>query len=167
MEPLKDASGASQNKMTSLKQNRFAPIFVGSVAVALVLLIGTVLTFTAHANSVNSTDAPQLTVPAFRQHDNEFARIAKAVDPAVVNVSTESTVKNPHRRMHRMPQPNNPNGPDEEQGPDSGNPNNGLQDWFDRFFGQQPDSGGPSGPGGGGDMTTQSLGSGVIVSPNG
>ena len=42
----------------------------------------------------------------------------------------------------------------------------GLQDWFDRFFGQQP--GGPAaGAPGGGEMTTQSLGSGVIVSPNG
>ena len=41
-----------------------------------------------------------------------------------------------------------------------------MQDWFDRFFGQQgPDDG--SGAPGGGDMTAQSLGSGVIVSASG
>ena len=162
MEPLKDASGSS-DQMTNKKRNRFAPLFVGSVTVALVLLIGTVVTYTARARNVDSVDAPRLSVPAVHQHDNEFARVAKAVDPAVVNISTESTVKNPHRHLHRMPQPNNP---DEEQEPDGGAGNNGLQDWFDRFFGQQPNGGAPEGPGGG-EMTTQSLGSGVIVSPNG
>ena len=162
MEPLKDASGASQNQMTDRKRNLFAPLFVASVTVVLVLLIGSVLTFTARARNVNSSDAPQLSVPAVHQHDNEFARVAKAVEPAVVNINTESTVKNPHRRLRRMPQPNSP---DEEQEPDAGNPNNGLQDWFDRFFGQEPNV--PGGPGGGGDMTSQSLGSGIIVSPNG
>jgi len=161
MEPLKDASGSSPDQTTNRKRNRFAPLFVGSVTVVLVLMIGTVLTYTARARDVNSTDAPQLSVPAVRQHDNEFARVAKAVEPAVVNINTESTVKNPHKRLHHMPQPNNP---DEEQGPDAGN---GLQDWFDRFFGQQPGGGPPDGAPGGGEMTTQSLGSGVIVSPNG
>jgi serine protease Do len=165
MEPLKDASGSSPEQTTNRKRNYFAPLFVGSVTVALVLMIGTVLTYTARARDVNSSDAPQLNVPAVRQHDNEFARVAKAVEPTVVNINTESTVKNPHRHLHRMPQPNSPNSPDEEQGPDSGN---GLQDWFDRFFGQQPGGGGPQeGPPGGGEMTTQSLGSGVIVSANG
>jgi serine protease Do len=164
MEPLKDASGLPQDQMTNKKRNRFAPLFVGSVTVALVLLIGTVLTHTARAKSVDSADAPQLSVPAVRQHDNEFARVAKAVEPAVVNINTESTVKNPHKRPHRMPQPPNP---DEDQAPDGGN--GGLQDWFDHFFGQDPNGGGAPGgaPGGGGDMTAQSLGSGVIVSPSG
>jgi serine protease Do len=58
--------------------------------------------------------------------------------------------------------------PDEDQDPNNGG--NGLQDWFDRFFGQDPNNavpGAPGGGGGGGDMTSQSLGSGVIVSPNG
>jgi serine protease Do len=162
MEPLKDASGLPQDQMTN-KRNRFASLFVGSVTMALVLLIGTVLVYTARAKSVDSADAPQLSVPAARQHDNEFARVAKAVEPAVVNINTESTVKNPHKRLRRMPpQPN----PDEDKSPDGGN--GGLQDWFDHFFGQDPNGGGaPGGPPGSGDMTAQSLGSGVIVSPNG
>jgi serine protease Do len=159
MEPLKDASGLPQNQMRNMKKNRFAPLFVGSVTMALVLLIGTVLTYTARAKSVDSADAPQLTVPASRQHDNEFARVAKAVEPAVVNINTESTVKNPHKRLRRAPQPN---APDDDQ---EGGGNGGLQDWFDRFFGQEP--GGVPGAPGGGDVTSQSLGSGIIVGANG
>jgi serine protease Do len=161
MEPLNDASGLPQNQMTKSKRNRFAPLFVGSVTMALVLLIGTVVTFTARAKTLDSSDAPQLSVPPVRQHDNEFARVAKAVEPAVVNVNTESTIKNPHKHFRRMPQ--QPNNPDEDQDDNSGPGNGGLQDWFDRFFGQEPNGGMP----GGGDMTAQSLGSGVIVSPNG
>ena len=134
MEPLNDASGSSQDQATNNKRNRFAQLFVGSVTVALVLLIGTVLTYTARAKSVDSTDAPQLAVPAVHQHDNEFSRVAKAVEPAVVNINTESTVKNPHKHLHRMPpQPQNP---DDEQEPEDNK--RGLQDWFDHFFGQEP-----------------------------
>jgi len=155
MEPLKDTSGLSQDQMTK-KRNRFAPLFVGSVTLGLVLLIGTVLTFTARAKSADSADAPQLTVPAVRQHDNEFARVAKAVEPAVVNINTESTVKNPRRRLHRSPRQN--------PGEDQNNDNDALRDWFDRFFGQEP--GVPGGPDGS-EMTTQSLGSGIVVSSNG
>ncbi|HVJ04257.1 MAG TPA: Do family serine endopeptidase [Candidatus Saccharimonadales bacterium] len=164
MEPLKDASGLSQEKMTNQKRNRFAPLFVGSVTMALVLLIGTVLTYTVRAKNVDSADAPQLSVPATRTHDNEFARVAKAVEPAVVNINTESTVKNPHRRLRRMPQ--QPNAPDDDQQDGGQGGQGGLQDWFDRFFGQDPNGGMPGAPGGG-EMTSQSLGSGVIVSPNG
>ena len=157
MEPLNDIGGLPQNQMTTSKKNRFAPLFVGSVTMALVLLIGTVVTFSARAKSVDSSDAPQLTVPAARTHENEFTRVAKAVEPTVVNINTESTIKNPHRRLRRQPQ---------QQTPDDDQDNDGsMQDWFERFFGQNP--GGMPGAPGGQDMTTQSLGSGVIVSPNG
>ena len=172
MEPLQDTGGLPQNQMTNSKRNRFAPLFVGSVTIALVLLIGTVLTYTARAKNVDSADAPQLSVPAVHQHETEFARVAKVVEPAVVNINTESTIKNPHKRLHRMPQQPNPNAPDEDQD-NGGNPGSGgngnMQDWFERFFGQNPE-GIPGMPGGGpngGDMTSQSLGSGVIVSANG
>ena len=167
MEPLNDAGGSplgepqkdqSQTHMT--KRNRFAPLFVASVTVALVLVIGTVLTYTARANNVDSTDAPQLSVPAVHQHDNDFNRVAKAVEPTVVNINTESTIKNPHQGMHRMPK-----GPNDNQGEGG---DNGMQDWFDRFFGQQnPGDDDGQGAPGGGDMTAQSLGSGVIVSASG
>ena len=168
MEPLNDAGGSPLNQpqkdqpqapMTNRTRNRFAPLFVASVTVALVLVIGTVLTYTARANGVDSSDAPQLSVPAVHLHDNDFNRVAKALEPAVVNISTESTIKNPHQGLRRMPQ--HP-GPDDNQG---GNGDNGMQDWFDRFFGQQGPDDGSGAPGG--DMTAQSLGSGVIVSSSG
>src|SRR6266536_4309110 len=136
MEPLKGAGAAphDQSKAPGLgrKKKFFAPVFVASVAIALVLVIGTVLTYTARAANVDSSDAPHLNVPVSRQHDNEFARVAKTVEPAVVNVNTESTIKNPHRGMRVPP----------HQGPGEGD---SMQDWFDRFFGQGP-QGGESGP---------------------
>jgi serine protease Do len=160
MEPLNGAGGwlkdQPQTHMTNRNRNRFAPLFVASVTIALVLLIGSVLTYTARANSTDSSDAPQLSVPAVHLHDNEFARVAKALEPAVVNINTESTIKNPHQGLRRPPQPS----PNDNQG---GNGDNGMQDWFDRFFGQGPDGDGAPG----GDMTSQSLGSGVIVSASG
>ena len=159
MEPLKGAGGVphDQSKAPGLgrKNNFFAPVFVASVAIALVLVIGTVLTYTARAANVDSSDAPRLNVPVARQHDNEFARVAKNVEPAVVNINTESTVKNPHRGM-RVPPRQGPQGPGGE----------GMQDWFDRFFGQGP-QGDENAPPGGDEMRSQSLGSGIIVSASG
>jgi serine protease Do len=150
--------------MQTRQKNHFAPLFVASVTVALVLLIGSVVTFTARAKSVDSSDAPRLSVPAVRQHENEFAKVAKTVEPAVVNINTESVIKNPHKRLHRAPQ--NPGDEDQDQ-----NGGNSMQDFFERFFGQAPE-GVPNAPNApnapnGGDMTTQSLGSGIIVSPSG
>jgi serine protease Do len=152
--PLR-AAGCVQDKilMTSQKRNYFAPLFVASVAAALVLLIGSVVTFTARANDTDSSDAPRLVVPKARSHESEFARVAKMVEPAVVNINTESVIKNPHQGLR------GPNG------------DNQMQDWFDRFFGpqppqQQPDEG-PDGMPGGDNMTSRSLGSGIILSASG
>ena len=62
-----------------------------------------------------------------------FAKVAEVIKPAVVNINTESTIKNPHRR-------GGPGGPG-QQGPGGGDDENPFDDFFDRFFG---------GPGGGG-----------------
>src|ERR1700687_5423075 len=119
MEPLNDAGGWPQDQpqtpMTNRNRNRFAPLFVASVTIALVLLIGTVLTYTARANNVDSSDAPQLSVPPVHQHDNDFNRVAKAVEPAVVNINTESTIKNPHVGLRRPPSPNDNQGGNGDQ----------------------------------------------------
>jgi serine protease Do len=165
MEPLKGAGELPHDQLQAQskghKKNYFAPLFVVSVAVALVLVIGAALTFTVRANAVDSSDAPRLSVPPAHPHENEFARVAKTVEPAVVNINTESTIKNPHRGL-RVPPQQGPGG----QGGQGGQGGDGMQDWFDRFFGQGPDGDG-GGPPGGGDMTSQSLGSGVIVSASG
>jgi len=82
---------------------------------------------------------------------NTFSQIAKQMKPSVVNINTESTIKNPHRRRGQNPD-------DEDNG-------GGMEDFFNHFFG------GPGGqnPFGGGDgaIRERSLGSGVIVDSKG
>jgi serine protease Do len=91
-----------------------------------------------------SADATPLSVPAPRQMSSQFSQIAKSLEPAVVNINTESTIKPAARRRGGQ----NP-GDDEE---------NPFGDFFDKFFG---------GPGDGGPVRERSLGSGVVVDPKG
>jgi serine protease Do len=130
------------------------------VTLAVGILIGTVITHGVKGkeNKNASADAAQLQVPAPQQLSSAFSTIAKQLEPSVVNINTEQTVKpqaNPHRRR-RGPQGQGPQGPD-QQDP--------FQDFFDRFFGGQ--GGEDSGPGGDQGIRERSLGSGVIVDPNG
>ena len=85
-----------------------------------------------------------------QQLSNAFSQIAKQLGPSVVNISTESTVKSPHRKRGTQI----PDDPDA----DSGGNGNGMDDFFKRFFGGQ---------GGDGAIREHSLGSGVIVDPKG
>ncbi len=124
---------------------------------AVGILIGTVVTHGVKGkeNRNSSADAAQLQVPAPQQLSSAFSAIAKQLEPSVVNINTEQTVKpqvNPHRRR-RSPQ---------GQGPEQQDP---FQDFFDRFFGGQ--GGDESGPGSDQGIRERSLGSGVIVDPNG
>ncbi len=101
-------------------------------------------------------DATPLTLPAAQPTNNPlsqaFAQIAKQLEPSVVNINTESTIKNPHRRRG-APSPGQ--GDDDDSG--------GMDDFFNHFFG------GPGqGPGqGDGSIRERSLGSGVIVDSKG
>ena len=93
---------------------------------------------------------------------NQFSAIARDLEPSVVNISTETTIKNPHQRMT----PGNP----QHQGPDGGgggDDDSPFQDFFNRFFGGQPGQGGQGRGQGGPDMHERSLGSGVIVDGKG
>ncbi len=143
-----------------LKAHRLASVLLMLVILALGILIGTVISNGVHAGQrqVNTTDATPLTIPPPQQLSNAFAQIAKQLEPAVVNINTESTVQNPHGRRMRPPGGGN----------DEDNP---FQDFFDRFFGPQGPGGqgGPGGPGGDGDQAVpeRSLGSGVIVDAKG
>lgn len=143
---------------TGLKAHRFASTIVILLTLALGILIGTVISsgVKGKENKNVSADAVQLQIPAPTQLSNQFSKIAKDLEPSVVNINTESTIKNPHRRMR--PSPNNP------QGPGGGDEDNPFQDFFDRFFGQNPGGGGMGGPD---TMRERSLGSGVIVDPKG
>lgn len=129
------------------------------------ILIGTVL---SRGGVRGNTTPDGSLLPAMQtpqQLSNTFGQVANTVEPAVVNVSTESTPK--VRRRGRVPN----RGQRDNGGDDP------FQDFFDRFFGGQQggqgggdddDQGPPSpfggGPGGG---RQRSLGSGVILNANG
>jgi serine protease Do len=130
------------------------------------ILIGTVLS----RGGVRGNSTPDGSLlPAMQtpqQLSSTFGQVANAVEPAVVNVSTESTPK--VRRRGRVPN----RGQRDNGGDDP------FQDFFDRFFGGQQGGGqgggddddqGPQSPfgGGPGGGRQRSLGSGVILNANG
>src|SRR2546427_1246377 len=136
-----------------LKANRFAYTLTILATLAVGILIGTIVSYGVKGKEAQkSSNATPLSVPAPQQLSNAFSQISKQLEPSVVNINTESTIKNPHRRRSR---PGTPGGPDEE---------NPFEDFFDRFFGGP---GGQGGPGGDGSIRERSLGSGVIVDPKG
>jgi serine protease Do len=141
------------------KANRLVYTLSILLTLSVGILIGTVISYGVKGKEGQnrSSDATPLTVPAPQQLSNAFSQIAKQIEPSVVNINTESTIKNPHAR--RRARPNTPdNAP--PGGEDDDNP---FEDFFDRFFG------GPGGQGGSGPGTIRerSLGSGVIVDPKG
>jgi serine protease Do len=142
-----------------LRMHRYGSTLTILVTLALGILIGTVISYGVKGkeNRNVSADATPLQVPAPQQLSNQFAKISKEIEPSVVNINTESEVKNPHRRM----QPS-PNGPGGGGGNDEENP---FQDFFNRFFGQNPGGGG--GMGAPEMVPERSLGSGIIVDPKG
>jgi serine protease Do len=129
---------------TRLKANRLASTLTILATLAVGILIGTVISFNVKGQEAKKvSEATPLTVPSPQQLSNQFSQIANKLEPSVVNINTESTVKISRRRG--------------QGGPDDGNP---FDDFFGRFFGN---------PEGGGDSSARqrSLGSGVIVDPKG
>ncbi len=127
-----------------LKANRPAYTLTILATLTVGILIGTVISKGVKGQEKKSSDATPLSVPSPQQLSNQFSQISKQLEPTVVNVNTESTIKNPHRRRG-----GNPDQPD-DQDP--------FGDFFDKFFGGQQ---------GNGPVRERSLGSGVIVDPKG
>src|SRR5438128_7412861 len=127
------------------KANRIPYTLTIVATLAVGILIGTVISYGVKGQEgKKAADATPLSVPSPTQLSNQFSQISKQLEPSVVNINTESTIKtSPHRRR------GNPGGDDE----------NPFDDFFDRFFG------GPGG--GGGSIRERSLGSGVLVDPKG
>ena len=140
------------------KANRLAYTLSILFTLAVGILIGTIISYGVKGKEgqSKSSEAAPLTVPAARELSNAFSQISKQVEPSVVNINTESTVKSPRFRGRGRVRPGNPpdNNPDNDQ-------DNPFDDFFDRFFGGQ------GGPGGDGSIRERSLGSGVIVDPKG
>ena len=144
-----------------LKAKRWLYTLSILATLAVGILIGSVVSYGVKGKEgQQSSDAKPLSMPAPQQLSNTFSQIAKTLEPAVVNINPESTIKNPHRqRRGARPGPG-----DEDTDPNGGGGGGSpFDDFFDRFFGGQGGQGGP----GGGDIKERSLGSGVLVDPKG
>jgi serine protease Do len=127
----------------STNGRRYLPALIIALVLALGILIGTIISNGVRAAKVvgRAPDAELLPAPSPAELSNSFAKIAEAIEPAVVNINTESTVRISRRRF---------------QAPE-GSP---FGDFFDRFF-----QFGPEGPVG--EFPQASLGSGVILDKGG
>jgi serine protease Do len=126
------------------KQRNYLPGLIVLVTLVIGILIGTLVSNGVRAARPfgGAPDAKPLPPPSPAQLSSSFATVADELEPAVVNINTESTVRMTHRRFR--------NGPDDEP----------FGDLFDRLFRFGPD-------GSNGDFRQQSLGSGVILDRNG
>src|SRR4051794_29155108 len=140
---------ARANLWGRFKANRLGFTAVILLTLTVGILIGTVVSYgvKGQEKEKRSAEATPLTLPSPRQLSNQFSQIAKTLEPAVVNINTESTIKPSMRR--RGGQNQNPNNNDQDSP---------FGDFFDKFFGGQ-DNAGP--------IRERSLGSGVIVDPKG
>ena len=118
-----------------LKANRWAYTLTILATLSVGILIGTVISYGVKGQEQKSSDATPLKVPAPQQLSNTFSQISKQLEPSVVNINTESTVKPIQRRQRGQrsrPQVPGDQGDQGGQGDDSP-----FQDFFDRFFGGQ------------------------------
>jgi len=129
-----------------LKANRLGFTLLILLTLTVGILVGTIVSYGVKGQEKDrkSSDVTPLSIPSPRQLSNQFSQIAKTLEPAVVNINTESTLKPSRRR------PGGGEGGEEE---------NPFGDFFDKFFGGQ---GGDQGP-----IRERSLGSGVIVDSKG
>src|SRR5579863_2027405 len=143
-------SGAMWMRM---RAHRWAYTLSILATLAVGILIGTVISQGVKGKEGQKSDATPLTMPSPVQMSNTFSQIAKQLSPSVVNINTESTIKNVHGRR---------GGQDDEEGGGGG----GMDDFFNHFFGGPGGQGMPGGQGDGA-IRERSLGSGVIVDSKG
>jgi serine protease Do len=117
------------------------------------ILIGTVISYGVKGKEGQKSDATPLAMPSPQQMSNAFSQIAKQLEPSVVNINTESTIKNVRKRR------GGGGGDDDDSGQ--------MDDFFNHFFGGPGGQAGPGGQGGDGAIRERSLGSGVIVDSKG
>jgi serine protease Do len=154
------------------RKQKFLSFTLIVFTLAVGVLLGTAVQTGVKAKDQSAApDATPLTIPARSQMQSTFAKIAKELEPSVVNISVEFGPPAPSPqasnrgggRRQRI-QPSNP-----DNGDDSGS-GGSPDDLFRRFFGFGGGNGGiqinPFG-GGGEAMPERALGSGVVVDKNG
>jgi len=122
----------------------FFSLILATLAVGVV--IGTVISRSVKADRPGvAPGATAIAIPSPVQLSSEFSKIAKLVEPAVVNINTETIVRSQNRERRQSPFGNQPEEP---------------FDFFERFFGGPMDV--PRR-----DMKTRALGSGFVVDKTG
>jgi len=128
----------------SMNGRRWLPAAVIAATLGIGILIGTVVSNGVRASRGGgaASDAALLPAPGPAELSNSFSRVADMVEPAVVNINTESVVRLSGRRFHSP-----------EEAP--------FGDFFDRFFQNGPEGQGNQ------EFRQPSLGSGVLLDKNG
>ena len=114
----------------------FATLMIG-------VLVGTMINRSVNADKLGGAPgATALAIPSPAQLSSEFSKVAKLVEPAVVNINTETIIKNQSQRRYHQYQ---------------GDPEEDPFDFFQRFFGMPGPMQAPE------EQKSQALGSGFIV----
>jgi serine protease Do len=126
--------------MNAIKPTHSSPWRMGFGAMAVILILaGMFLAAGLDFTQDTSASNPSLSVMAPRS----FSEVAKAVSPAVVNISTEKVVKGGIRTFRHFQSPFGKDDP--------------FHDFFEKFFGDRPER----------EFKERSLGSGFIIDKEG
>jgi serine protease Do len=144
---------ASRKIIDKMRQQKLLSTMLMLLTLSVGIVIGTLINTGVHAQKggAGAADATPLSLPKPVQIGNEFTKLAKMLDPSVVNITADYTPKLQEGKNRSK------GGKQDEDGDDD------SSDLFRRFFG---------GPGGGGDSSPQAQrreqsGTGFIVDKNG
>ncbi|MBI4890995.1 MAG: Do family serine endopeptidase [Acidobacteria bacterium] len=116
--------------MNGLRKQKVLSVGLVMLTLCIGVLLGTLLTtgVSAAREQAAAPDATPLTIPPVHKLSNDFTKLAQMLEPSVVFISTEQTVKpQTTNRKRRAPQQQ-----DEEE--------DGMQDPLRRFFGMPFDA---------------------------
>jgi len=138
----------------NLKQQKLLSLTLLVFTLSVGILIGSLASGSVSAakGQAVAPDATPLVIPAATSTPNEFTKLAKMVEPSVVNITSEVTAKSPSSRRRVTP------GDEEEEG------GGDEMEMFRRFFGRQ---GQPGAQPNQKPRPREATGSGFIVDKNG
>src|SRR5579883_1053392 len=117
----------------TMRQQKVLSTSLLFVTLAVGILIGTLVNTgvkAARDGQQAAPDATPLVIPRVQELGNEFTKLAKRVEPSVVNITADYMPKQSQGRMNRR-------GP--QQDPDEENNGDDSMDLFRRFFGNRGD----------------------------
>src|SRR6204780_1142589 len=125
-----------------VRRQKFLSFTLILFTLSIGIVIGTLVQTGAKAakEQTAAPDATPLVIPSPVQTESEFTKLAKMLEPSVVNIKTDYIPKTstqqprsqaiPRRRQQQQPQGDDDD--DNNSGPGGGG---NLQDFFNRFFG--------------------------------